>query len=81
MSNKGSCKAAGCDKPVQGKGYCQRHYAQWRKGKLPKPRYKICNAEGCRKPMGRGGLCPEHYAKEHGKTKGEGQAAAPAAST
>ena len=67
MANKGTCKAAGCERDVQGKGYCTRHYAQWRKGKLPKPRYKSCNAEGCRKPQARRGLCQEHFAKEFQK--------------
>jgi hypothetical protein len=69
MGNKGTCKAQGCDKDVQAKGYCPRHYRQWRKGKLAKPRYKTCNAESCRKPMSRAGLCVEHYAKEFGKAK------------
>jgi len=48
MGNKGTCKAASCDKDVRAKGYCDRHYREWRKGKLPKPRYKSCNHEGCR---------------------------------
>lgn len=67
MAGKGTCKAAGCEKGVQAKGYCPRHYAQWRKGKLPKPRYKSCNAENCRKPQARRGLCEEHFAKEFKK--------------
>jgi hypothetical protein len=74
MANKGTCKSDGCGKDVQAKGYCPRHYSQWRKGKLPKPRYNTCHAEGCRKPRGRRGLCAEHFAKEYGKSK----AAAPA---
>jgi len=77
--NKGSCKASNCGKEVQAKGYCKRHYAQWRKGKMPKPRYKTCNAESCRKPQERRGLCQEHYGKEYGK-KAETTAEAPAAS-
>jgi len=81
MTNKGACKAAGCAKEVQAKGYCPGHYRQWRKGKLPKPRYKICHAEGCRKPRERRGLCPEHFAKEYGKTKVQGTEAAAPAST
>ena len=67
MGNKGTCKTEGCSKDVQAKGYCPRHYNQWRKGKLPKPRYKSCNAEGCHKPRHRRGLCPDHFAKEYGK--------------
>ncbi len=73
MANKGTCKAEGCEKEVRAKGYCPRHYARWRKGKLPKPRYTSCNAEGCHKPRARRGLCVEHFAKEYGKS------AAPAA--
>ena len=63
MANKGTCKMSGCDKDVQAKGYCPRHYAQWRRGQLPKPRYRSCNQEGCHKPRARRGLCQEHYAK------------------
>lgn len=79
MANKGTCKAAGCEKDVQAKGYCPRHYREWRRGKLPKPRYNICNAEGCRKPRSRRGLCAEHFGKEYSKAKGEAGAEAPAA--
>ena len=72
MANKGTCKAAQCEGEVQAKGYCTRHYQQWRKGKLGKPRYTTCHAEGCRKRRGRRGLCEEHYAKEYpGKSKGQ----------
>ncbi len=76
MANKGTCKAPKCDKEVQAKGYCAPHYRKWRKGELPKPRYKSCNAEGCHKPRVRRGLCAEHFAKEHGK-KSEAAASAP----
>jgi hypothetical protein len=78
MASKGTCKAPDCNKEVQAKGYCPRHYRQWRKGKLPKPRYKSCNAEGCHKPQTRRGLCAEHFAKEYGKSReAEGAPAAP----
>jgi len=79
MGNKGTCKADGCDKEVRAKGYCERHYRQWRKGKLPKPRYKSCHQEGCRKPISRRGLCEEHFAATFAKKKTEPTAAAPAA--
>jgi hypothetical protein len=71
MANKEACKASGCGKEVQAKGYCRRHYAQWRKGKMPKPRYKICNTENCRKRQARRGLCEEHFTKEFQKTKAQ----------
>lgn len=73
---KGSCKSEGCEKEVRAKGYCDHHFRQWRKGKLPKPRYSTCHAEGCRKARGRRGLCEEHYAKEYAKKPAEGEAAA-----
>ena len=80
MGTKGTCKTEGCSKDVQAKGYCPRHYSQWRKGKLPKPRYTTCHAEGCHKPRHRRGLCPDHFAKEYGKKTTEvAAAAAPAA--
>jgi hypothetical protein len=76
--SKGTCKSESCSKEVRAKGYCDRHYRQWRKGKLPKPRYATCNAEGCRKPRSRRGLCEDHYVKEYKKKTGTPQAAAPA---
>ncbi len=83
MGNQGTCKAAGCEKDVQAKGYCPRHYRQWRKGKLGKPRYNVCNTEGCRKPRLRRGLCAEHFAKEYSgsKTASPGAEAAPASAS
>ena len=61
---KGSCKHEGCDAAAVGKGYCSRHYAQWRRGKLPKGRYKICTAENCRRPRAIGSKCAEHGGKK-----------------
>lgn len=74
---KGTCKSDDCTKEVRAKGYCDRHYRQWRKGKLPKARYSTCHSDGCRKPLARRGLCEEHYAKEYARTP----APTPAAST
>ncbi|MCB9683919.1 MAG: hypothetical protein H6738_01805 [Alphaproteobacteria bacterium] len=28
------CQVDGCDKPVRAKGYCARHYQQWKRGTL-----------------------------------------------
>jgi hypothetical protein len=64
MAKTGTCKANACGKPVRAKGYCDRHYRRWRKGKLGKPRYNVCTAEGCRKPRVRQSLCAEHFAKK-----------------
>ena len=59
------CKHEGCPKPASGgKGYCQRHYAAWKRGGMPKARYKICRAEGCRKRMIARGRCEEHFARD-----------------
>jgi hypothetical protein len=78
--NKGTCKIDGCDKDVRGKGYCDRHYRAWRRGKLPKPRYTRCHAQGCTKAGTRRSLCPEHFEAAHGKAKkGQGGAEAEAA--
>lgn len=62
------CKIEGCKRPYRAKGYCNVHYNKWRRGGLPKPRYKICTAEDCRKPMVRWGLCQAHF--EAAKAKG-----------
>lgn len=71
--SKGTCKFEGCSREVVGKSYCARHYKQWRRGDLPKARYKICTAEGCRKPRAAAGSkCEEH-------AKGKAAAAAPEA--
>ena len=72
---KGNCKFENCAREASGKGYCARHYKQWRQGKLPKGRYKICTAEGCRKPRAAvGSKC-----EEHAKTPAGGETAAAAA--
>jgi hypothetical protein len=73
--SKGTCKFEGCSAAAVGKGYCAKHYQEWRRGGLPKGRYKICTAEGCRKPRAVGSKCQEHG---KGKTSSEGEAAASA---
>ena len=66
------CRVEKCKQPVRAKGYCRKHYAAWRRGKLgKKQRYKICSKEGCRKPAVAAGVCAEH--------KKGAEAAAPAA--
>ena len=60
------CKQGGCTRPADGgKGYCRRHYAGWKRGALPKGRYKTCRVEGCRKRMIARGRCEEHFARDH----------------
>ena len=72
-----SCKHEGCSKQATGgKGYCARHYAAWKRGQLPKARYKTCQIEGCRKKMVDRGRCEEHYARDFpGKRAAEAEAA------
>jgi hypothetical protein len=67
MGNKGTCKAEGCEKDVHGKGYCERHYRAWRRGKMGKARYTPCHTDGCTKPAVRRSLCPVHFESTHGK--------------
>ncbi len=67
---KGTCKHEGCEGPAAGKGYCARHYKAWRRGTLPKARYKICTNEGCRKPRTIGSKCEEHGRKATGAAAG-----------
>jgi hypothetical protein len=69
MSSKGTCKVGDCTKDVRGKGYCDRHYRTWRRGKLPKPRYRSCNTAGCNKPVDRRALCTEHFQGVYAKAK------------
>lgn len=80
MANKGTCKAADCNREVIAKGYCRKHYRLWKAGEMPKPRYKTCTAENCRKPrFGGSSLCEEHYKAARGT--GAPQASAPAPAT
>ena len=76
-----TCKAEACSKTADGgKGYCRRHYAAWKRGGLPKARYKTCRAEGCKKRATGRGRCAEHFARDYpGKRPSEVTApAAPA---
>jgi hypothetical protein len=60
------CKHEACAKPADGgKGYCRRHYAAWKRGELPKGRYKTCQAEGCKKRVLARGRCEEHFARDY----------------
>ena len=56
-----TCRADKCKQAVRAKGYCRKHYMNWRRGSVgDHHRYKICSKEACRKPRTRGGLCDEH---------------------
>ena len=81
------CKAEKCKREVRAKGYCPRHFKEWRRGELPKPRYKICKEENCRKPLYRKGYCEPHYgawsksrkARAHTEAKAQKAQTTPAA--
>ena len=75
-----SCRFEGCSQPATGgKGYCRRHYASWKRGNLPKARYKTCRVEGCHKRIVARGRCPEHLTRDYpGK---QAAAATPAAAS
>ena len=77
MGNQGTCKHEACEGEVQRRGYCRRHFSMWKKGDLPKARYKSCNKDDCHKPMFLRGLCEEHSKKAPaaGVDSGEGAAA------
>jgi hypothetical protein len=79
MANKDTCKASDCNYEVVARGYCRKHFRLWKKGEMPKARYKICTAEKCHKPRFRGSLCEQHYAASLGKKKKEAAPAAAAA--
>jgi hypothetical protein len=64
MASKGNCKAEGCEKDTVGKGYCSRHYKEWRQGTLPKARYATCKTAGCRKKQTAFAHCEEHQKKK-----------------
>jgi hypothetical protein len=68
MANKGTCKAADCNREVIAKGYCRKHYRLWKAGEMPKARYKTCVFEKCRKKRFRGSLCEEHFKAARGAT-------------
>ena len=69
-----TCQIEKCKHPYRAKGYCDRHYQQWRRGELAHPRYRTCNQENCRKKWFASGYCEEHYNTRFGK-KGEAPAA------
>jgi hypothetical protein len=66
-----TCSVKGCKRPYRAKGYCTVHYNKWRRGELPKSRFKTCNfgvqklkrgeKKECLKHIFRKGLCEEHY--------------------
>ena len=77
-----SCKHEGCSRPSDGgRGYCARHYAAWKRGELPKARYKTCRVEACRKRATARGRCEEHFARDYPGKRAPQTAEATAAAT
>jgi hypothetical protein len=61
-----NCRNEGCSQPAKGgKGYCRRHYNAWKRGALPKARFKTCRVEGCHKRIAARGRCEEHVARDY----------------
>lgn len=63
------CKIDGCSRPSAGRGWCQMHWARWRKHGdpnivLPKSRPRkyppVCSIEGCEQPHHAHGYCSSH---------------------
>jgi hypothetical protein len=76
------CRHEGCaQKATGGKGYCARHYAAWKRGKMAKPRYDSCGAEGCHKRVHHRGRCEEHFARDYPGKKAAEAATATAEAT
>ena len=75
MATKGNCKAAECKREAFAKSYCRQHYRLWRRGEMPKARYKICTEEKCRRPRFKGSLCEQHYQASRGPKPAAGAAA------
>ena len=77
-----TCKHDGCKQPASGgKGYCSRHYAAWKRGGLPKARYKTCRVEACRKRATARGRCDEHFTRDYPGKRAPEAAEASAAPT
>lgn len=66
-----TCTVPGCTRPHKARGYCQTHYAQWKRGVeiMPVIRTRdrnppeLCTEPGCSSPVQAKGLCQMHYAR------------------
>jgi len=61
---KRTCSIDGCDKPHEGRGYCNKHYRNWRRCGDPLgmqiQRQVACTFEGCDRPHESHGYCSTH---------------------
>ncbi len=61
------CIAEGCKKKGRARGWCDAHYARWRKGQdMDAPikyrdEVRLCSWEGCSRPHSSKGFCSLHY--------------------
>lgn len=65
------CKIEGCDRPVDSRGLCSRHYQEWlyNKDRQLEPGEKVCSVPGCNKRVKSKGLCGKHYDQNWHKNK------------
>ncbi len=58
-----TCSTAECDRSVFCRGWCRRHWQEWRNtqpGRLRGPRHGECTVDGCGKPHKSRGYCSMH---------------------
>ena len=65
-NGKKTCTVEGCKHAYRAKGYCYKHYQEWRKGKLAHSRFNSCHHEKCTKPQFKNGLCETHWKAKMG---------------
>lgn len=68
------CKRSGCNLPVKARGFCNKHYREWREANPERifdwatNRNRKCSVEGCERVAFAKGYCTKHYAtfRRHG---------------
>lgn len=64
---KSTCKIVECESPVEGHGYCVKHYKRWKKHgdphktKITRNNGAPCKVQECEKPARTRGWCNKHY--------------------
>lgn len=64
---KPTCKIQGCESPVEGHGYCNKHYRRWKKygdphkTKIIRNNGALCKVAGCENPAKSREMCGKHY--------------------
>src|SRR5258708_2747388 len=70
------CKIEGCSRKHNAKGYCESHYARFRRGQAlegpiqreRRQRTRLCTIEGCNRKHYVHGFCDGHYDRfKHGR--------------